>query len=57
MLRMFQEAGYEIGKIVINRYPMSDRQEQLTEALLALDGRAERFMYETFQYIVTAKRI
>lgn len=57
MIRMFQKAGYEMGKVVTNRYPMSERQKQLTDGLLTLDGRTERFMYETFQYIVMAKRI
>ena len=56
MLRMFLKAGYETEKIVVNTYPMSERQKQLTDGLLALDARAERFMYETFQYIVRAKR-
>lgn len=57
IVRMFHEAGYEIDKIGGNHISISDRQKQLIDALLLIENKAEKFMYETFQYIVDAKMI
>lgn len=55
IIRMFNEAGYEVCDIVGSFVPISDKQKRLIDKLLACDSEAQRFMYETFQYNVKAK--
>lgn len=53
---MFCDAGYEIYTMESYRVPINDRQSKLIDALLAIDDTAQRFMYETFQYNVKARK-
>ena len=55
IVRMFHEAGYEICSLKGSGVPISDRQNELIDQLLALEGRAQRFMYIAFQYNLKAK--
>ena len=55
IIRIFDEAGYEIERMDSTKQPISDRQEKLISSLVSLGRGAERFMYEAFQYIVKAR--
>lgn len=55
IIRIFDEAGYEIEKMDSTKESISDRQEKLIDSLVALGRGSEKFMYEAFQYIVRAK--
>lgn len=57
IVRMFCEAGYEIYRIKIANASISDKQNMLIDTLLSIDSRAQRFMYEAFQYVVNAKAV
>ncbi len=55
IVRMFEnQAGYKIEKLTLNGM-LSEKDEQLAEKLLKL-GRAEKFMYQAFQYQVVARK-
>lgn len=53
--KIFQEAGYEIERMDLTQLPIDDKQMKIIDGLLALGEKAERFMYETFQYVVRAR--
>ena len=55
IIRTFYEAGYEIEKIGSNKIQMRDEQEKLIDSLLSLGNRTERFMYDTFQFVLRAR--
>lgn len=54
IVRLFSALGYEISSISSILLKDNDKDE-LIEALLSLGNGTERFMYETFQYIVKAR--
>lgn len=54
--RIFHDAGYEIYSMESYCMPISDRQKSLIDHLLCIDNTAHRFMYETFQYNVKARK-
>lgn len=56
IIRTLDRAGYEIVYLDCVDFPISDRQENLIDSLLAIDHTAQRFMYETFQYVIKAKK-
>lgn len=53
IIRMFTKAGYELEKMTMNG-SLSEEDEVLVDELLKL-GKAERFMYQAFQYQVVAR--
>lgn len=53
IVRLFSASGYEISSISSIFLKDSDKDE-LMEVLLSLGNGAEKYMYETFQYIVKA---
>lgn len=55
IVRMFENGGYKIEDIGSALVPISNEQNELIEKLLQLGERTERFMYETFQYVLCAK--
>lgn len=55
IIRTFYEAGYEIEKIGSNKIQMRDEQEKLIDSLLSLGNRTERFMYDTFRFVLRAR--
>lgn len=57
IIRTLYRAGYEIGCMDRVEFPISDRQKYLIDSLLAIDCTAQRFMYETFQYVIKAKKL
>lgn len=58
IMAMFQEAGYEVDNILLASVEVTEEQETLKHGLLALSrvGTTESFMYDTFQYIVRARK-
>lgn len=56
IIRMFKQGNYEVEKVNPVVFSMTEEEEKLIEGLLALKGDAKRFMYETFQYVVKAKK-
>ena len=52
--RIFRQAGYEICDIRSVVLSLSESQNMLIDQLLGMDGRASRFMYDTYQYCVKA---
>lgn len=56
IVRMFGNAGYDFDGILTVCFPLSKEQEELIGKLTALVPEGEKFMYETFQYLVIAKR-
>ncbi|MST58846.1 bifunctional glycosyltransferase/class I SAM-dependent methyltransferase [Waltera intestinalis] len=54
--KMFQQAGYEMEVVSSKGISLSANDEILMEALLDLSTETQRFMYETFQYIVRARK-
>lgn len=54
IVRMFGRAGYQIRLEGVTT-PVTGKQKELIDTLLTLSPEAERHMYETFQYIVTAE--
>lgn len=57
IIRTLYRAGYEIGCMDRVEFPISDRQKYLIDSLLAIDCTAQRFMYETFQYVIKARKL
>lgn len=55
IVRMFQTSGYSVDDVRSVGYPLAKKQTELIDCLLSIDNSAERFMYETFQYVVRAK--
>ena len=56
ILRMFEKAGFTVEKTEQYKSDISEQDAELIEKLCALDSAAEPFMYETFQYIVRARK-
>lgn len=56
-MRMFEAGGYEVEECITICYPISPTEASLIDRLLALQGGAQRFMYEAFQYVIRAKRM
>ncbi len=57
IVRLFSEAGYEICHMCSCSYAeISNRQKQMIDALLNIDKSTQRFMYETYQYSLKAKK-
>lgn len=56
IVHMLDLAGYKICDMKGSYLPIDDRQNELIGKLLSIDNRAQRFMYETFQYIVKAMK-
>lgn len=54
--RMFRDSGYIVEEISGLTYGMADTKEdnQLIDKLLELSDSGEKFMYQTFQYLVLA---
>lgn len=57
IIRTLDSAGYEICRIDRVEIPINDRQKYLIDSLLAIDNTAQRFMYETYQYVIKAKKL
>lgn len=56
IVRMFAKAGYRISALNSISMPVGQKQQQLIDSLLALEGNAaERWMYEAFQYNIRAE--
>ncbi len=55
IVRMFNAAGYEVVNVATTQMSITDKQSELIDRLLEWGEGTERFMYETFQYIVKAK--
>lgn len=53
IIKMFNEAGFSIEKISMTG-SLSEKDEQFADELLKL-GKAEKFMYQAFQYQVVAQ--
>ncbi len=56
IIRTLDRAGYEICYLDCVNFPLSDRQKNLIDSLLTIDNTVQRFMYETFQYVIKAKK-
>ncbi len=54
--KIFCETGYRLLDYNATVVSINEKQKQLIDQLLILDDRAERFMYEAFQYIVLYQR-
>ena len=52
---MFRSCGFEIERIESIFISVTEEQSKLIDHLLTLGRGTERFMYETFQYLVKAK--
>lgn len=57
IVSMFHGTGYKIESIDGTIIPLDEGQDELIGKLLLLDDNAERFMYETFQYLLRARKI
>lgn len=55
IVRMFHSCGFDIIDMAFTRVTITEEQSALIDRLLELGEDAERFMYETFQYVVKAK--
>lgn len=55
ILRMFQEAGYVAESLSSILAAPNDRQNVLIDNLLMLGKNVDRFMYETFHYIIKVR--
>ena len=55
MVEMFQKAQYNIEPILLVGGDVGEENRLLIDKLLKL-GNAQRFMYETFQYTVRARK-
>ena len=56
ILRMFQSADFTVEQMTSFAPQLNAVEEKLITGLLALEPSAERFMYETFQYHVRARK-
>lgn len=56
VLRMFDTAGYAVEQMAYTFIPMNEGQRKLTAELMKLTTHAEPMMFETFQYILRARR-
>ena len=58
IIRMFQEAEYNVclDKVAYTGNCISEKQENLIKTLCTLAPDSEHFMYQAFQYVVTAQR-
>lgn len=56
IIRMFRQGNYEVEKVNRVVPSMTEEEEKLIDELLALKGDAKRFMYETFQYVIKARK-
>lgn len=52
IIKMFQKCGYEVGELGSATIPIDEEDKRMIDKLLELDPEGERYMYETFQYIV-----
>ena len=57
IVRMFETGSYEIEKLETVVLPISPEQNKLIDNLLNVEKRAQRFMYETFQYVLRARKV
>lgn len=55
IVKMFQKAGYEIELVGSRGMPLSLDDESFIEKLVGLSTETEKFMYETFQYVVRVR--
>ncbi|GFH90223.1 ubiquinone biosynthesis O-methyltransferase [Lachnospiraceae bacterium] len=55
IVRMFDCVGLQISRLATSLTAISDRQRALIDNLLVLEDKAQRFMYETFQFAVRAE--
>ncbi len=55
IFKMFRSCGFEIERIESIFISVTEEQSKLIDHLLTLGRGTERFMYETFQYLVKAK--
>lgn len=55
IINMFQKAGYEVEIVSSRGVALSEADNAFIENLLALSTATEKFMYETFQYIIRAR--
>ena len=56
IIRMFDETGFTIERVEHVNSDLSQDDRMLIEKLCALDPAAEPFMYQTFQYVVRARK-
>lgn len=56
IVNMFNKAGYIIENISITQMPISQEQSNLIDSLLSYSNQTERFMYEAFQYQISASQ-
>ena len=55
IFKMFRNCGFEIEIMETNMIAVTEEQNKLIDQLLLIGKGTERFMYETFQYVVKAK--
>lgn len=55
IFKMFRSCGFEIERMESIFISVTEEQSKLIDHLLTLGRGTERFMYETFQYVVKAK--
>lgn len=56
IVRMFREAGYKLEEIQNVVMPISENQEELIEKLCLYGEKTEKWMYQSFQYILRANK-
>lgn len=54
IVRMFLDAGFLIEDMRHNVLDITEEQKELIEKLVAMNTGADRFMFEAFQYFVSA---
>ena len=56
IILMFQEEGYTVEEMRNITPPFSQEEEELAEKLLELSKSTDMHMYQTFQYLVRARK-
>lgn len=57
VILMFQKAGYLVDNVESGYLKLTEKEEQLIHKLLQISTNVERFMYDSYQYLVKARKI
>ena len=57
MMNMFDEAGFVIEDVNYATVDITDKQRKLIDSLMELSEDVDRYMYETFQYVIRARKV
>ncbi len=56
MILMFQEEGYMVEDVRNILPPLAPQDRELAEKLLELSGNTDMHMYQSFQYLIRARK-